>query len=219
MRNLSHAYRSQGGSALVISLIVLLIVTVFGLAAMQSSILQVKLSTSAKERNRVFAAAESALRVAEQRLVQQTPGFDDLHSLCTGSTCFTPDCTEGLCFGGEYELTDIKKIDCEAVHDGDVEEQLHIWEKHPSKTPAVAAKDFWNDTSNTIELSVAGLSNPVQYIIEFVCYVDSGAGDGTVAFDRDNDGLGLPLYRITSLAQANNGGSKVMLQSTFMAKL
>lgn len=212
-------YHNQHGSALIISLVVLLIVTVFGLAAMQSSILQVKLSTSTKERNRVFAGAETALRVAEIRLEQKTPTFDDLHNLCTGDTCFNSDCPEGRCFAGEYELTDTKKIDCEAVADGDTVEKLHIWERHASKDPAQAAKEFWEDDAKTSELTVAGLDAPVKYIIEFVCYVDSGAGDGTVSFDRDNDGLGLPLYRITSLAQSNTGGSKVMLQSTFMAKL
>lgn len=212
--------KKQNGSALVVSLIVLLIVTVFGLAAMQSSILQVKMATSTKERNRVFVAAESALRVAELRLQQDTPTFDDLHSGCTGANCFTSDCTNGLCFAGEYELTDIKKIDCEAVADGDTSEQTYIWEKHASLSQAAAAKEFWKSGSGKfLEMDVQGLQTPVKYIIEFVCYVDSGAGDGTVAFNRDNDGLGLPLYRITSLAEGDLGGSRIMLQSTFMATL
>lgn len=214
------ASSKQNGSALVVSLIVLLIVTTFGLAAMQSSILQVKMATSAKERNRVFVAAESALRVAELRLQQDTPTFDDLHSGCTGADCFTSDCANGLCFSGEYELTDIKKIDCEAVSDGAAKESVHIWERHSSLSKEAAAKAFWADGSGKyLEMSVQDLENPVKYIIEFVCYVDSGAGDGTVAFNRDNDGLGLPLYRISSFAQGDLGGSKIMLQSTFMATL
>lgn len=58
--------KSQNGSALFISLIMLLMLTVLGLTLMRGSILQEKMSGNAQSKNISFQDAESALRVAEK---------------------------------------------------------------------------------------------------------------------------------------------------------
>ncbi len=55
----------QTGSALIISLVFLLLLTVLGLSAMQSSTLQEKMAGNAAEKNRAFQLAEAALRAGE----------------------------------------------------------------------------------------------------------------------------------------------------------
>jgi len=67
----------QRGIALAIALIFLLILTIFGVTAMNSTVLEEKMAGNTKERNVAFQAAESALRVAENWINAQSamPGF------------------------------------------------------------------------------------------------------------------------------------------------
>lgn len=50
----------QGGAALIISLVILLVITVIGLASMNSSILQERMSANAQNARQAFFAAEAA---------------------------------------------------------------------------------------------------------------------------------------------------------------
>ncbi len=58
-------FRTQSGATLVIALVILLVLTILAVAVMQSSTLEEKLAGNYLERNRVFQAAESALRAGE----------------------------------------------------------------------------------------------------------------------------------------------------------
>jgi len=56
---------NQRGAVLVISLIMLMVLTVLGLTAMQTSILEEKMAGNFRDRHTAFEAAESALRGGE----------------------------------------------------------------------------------------------------------------------------------------------------------
>ena len=56
---------SQKGSALLVSLIMLLLITLVAVGGMQSSILQEKMTGNMRDRDLAFQAAEAALREAE----------------------------------------------------------------------------------------------------------------------------------------------------------
>lgn len=56
---------SQHGSALIISLIFLLLLTIIGVTAMQSSTMQERMAGNTRDRNLAFQSAEAALRGAE----------------------------------------------------------------------------------------------------------------------------------------------------------
>lgn len=80
-RAFSLRYRQQG-SALIIGLIVLLLLTILGLSAMQGSTMQERMSGNMKDRNSAFQASEAALREGErwveanhatQSIVDRTP--------------------------------------------------------------------------------------------------------------------------------------------------
>lgn len=58
----------QRGSALIISLIFLLLLTIIGVAAMQSATLQERMSGNTRDRGLAFQAGEAALRAAEDVL-------------------------------------------------------------------------------------------------------------------------------------------------------
>lgn len=64
---MTGAYR-QGGSALIISLVFLLLLTILGFGAMQGSLLQERMAGNARDVNIAFQAAEAALRAGEELL-------------------------------------------------------------------------------------------------------------------------------------------------------
>jgi len=62
--------KSESGSALIISLVFLLMLTMIGIASIQDSTLQERMSGNERDRNLAFQAAEAALRVGEDHLRQ-----------------------------------------------------------------------------------------------------------------------------------------------------
>lgn len=226
-----HCYRfgvcnlnKQGGSTLIVSLVLLLIVTTIGLASMQSTSLELKIASTTKERNTAYAAAEAALSEAEQSLRDGIIDIDrknfytscsggNCTSDCSGTGCFTESCQGGLCFAGNYNASMADETECEV---------------NPSSFSAsIAPQEFWKedsywtDTSSHFSVNVPGLNEPAKYIVEFMCFADSGRGGFTSRLRAANsktvnNNLGEPIFRITSLAQSNTGRSDVMLQSIFM---
>jgi type IV pilus assembly protein PilX len=85
--------RTQRGAALIVSLILLVVMTLLGMAAMNSSILQGFMSSSQQEQTRRLAQAEDFLLDGEfevQRLVNDGVGV----AQCGGTSC----CPEGACY-------------------------------------------------------------------------------------------------------------------------
>lgn len=74
----------QQGAALVISLLILIIITIVGVSAMQSTVVEEKMAINANERNRAFQAAETALRHAEENFIMgllNTSNFNGANGL------------------------------------------------------------------------------------------------------------------------------------------
>jgi type IV pilus assembly protein PilX len=66
----------QRGAVLVIGLLLLVVMTVLGTAAMQSTGLQERMAGNARDRNLAFQAAEAALRDAEQFINSKVAPFE-----------------------------------------------------------------------------------------------------------------------------------------------
>lgn len=79
----------QTGAALIVGLVMLLVMTVLGVAAMQTSLLEEKMAGNYRDQNLAFQAAEAALRDAEADISSSGRIF--------GLTNFAADCTAGLC--------------------------------------------------------------------------------------------------------------------------
>ena len=87
------AKQTQRGAALIVSLILLLVMTLLGVAAMNSSILQGFMSASQQEQTRRLARAEDFLLEGEFEVEQLTVGGVGT-TLCGGSSC----CPAGTCY-------------------------------------------------------------------------------------------------------------------------
>ncbi len=77
--------KTQAGVVLVVSLIILLLLTIIGLSAMQTTALEERMAGNLRDKDLAFQVAESALRAAE--LSVQTIPLSSYTPLCTGGLC------------------------------------------------------------------------------------------------------------------------------------
>lgn len=68
MRKGSFGYSKQQGAVLLVALIMLLLLTILGAAAMRDTNLQERMAGNMRDHNLAFQAAEAALRFAEQEV-------------------------------------------------------------------------------------------------------------------------------------------------------
>ncbi len=80
----------QGGIALVVALILLVIMTLLGLGAMRSVTLEEKMAANTFDRSVSFQAAEAALRGAEDLLNVPAPPTPAAGSACVAGICGAP---------------------------------------------------------------------------------------------------------------------------------
>ncbi len=87
----------QQGAVLVVGLIMLLVMTLIGLSAMRSTILEEKMAGNFRDSNIAFQAAEAALRDGEKDVLCQ--GGCTRNPAISGLINFDASCTAGLCGG------------------------------------------------------------------------------------------------------------------------
>lgn len=79
--------RRQEGVALVVALILLVVVTLIGLAASRSTILQERMSANSYDRSLAFQRSESGLRAAETAITANWRIADLGGTDCSGAAC------------------------------------------------------------------------------------------------------------------------------------
>jgi type IV pilus assembly protein PilX len=87
----------QRGSALIVSLVMLLLLSLIGIAGMQTTILQDRMTGNLQDQELAFQAAEAALREAEDTLRNNPPAnFDNNNGLYRVGAANRPDWPEDL---------------------------------------------------------------------------------------------------------------------------
>lgn len=199
-------YAKQQGAALVISLILLAVVSVLAMSSSYRVNAELKAVGGIKERSVAFQAAEAALAIVEQQLANTPPPLEMLLSTCTGSGCYSASCKEGLCFSGEYLASDAQ-YECKAQSPSTSVKPIPVW-----RNPTL---DVWNQSALHKTLEVSTVNTKVKYIVEFMCYVRKNQTSQFNADTEDNKKNGVPLFRITAIAESDSGQAKVALQSTY----
>ncbi len=117
----------QTGSALIVSLVMLLLMTLVGLAGMQTTIMQERMSANLHDRELALQAAETALRDAENMIMSSPPtsfnnenGFYEVNSddrpdwgggtKTSASTIEYSGTLDGLASQPEYFVEDIASL-------------------------------------------------------------------------------------------------------------
>lgn len=81
-QSIAMSYGRERGATLIVALVLLLIMTLIGVAGMQDTTLQEKMVGNMRDRNLAFQAAEAALRGGERYLQAATlPGFTNTAGL------------------------------------------------------------------------------------------------------------------------------------------
>lgn len=80
----------QGGAALVVCLIILVLVTLMGLTTMKTSVLQEKISGGNSDKALAMQGAEMALRAVEGRLRMELTSTSDFVDGCSKGLCLPP---------------------------------------------------------------------------------------------------------------------------------
>jgi len=188
----------QKGSIIIISLIMMILLTIVGLTGIRISNLEERMSGNFRDHEIAFQAAEAALSQAEAFVENTTFSTTDFQSGCTGTQCFTADCTNGLCF-------DVANF--------------------PSSGPAASSctngsdKPWqnWNNWADSSKIRTAtslnGTKTNAKYMIEFRCFVvkdDTESNPSTSVFAQ-----WAYSFRITALATGGTDDSQVMLQTTY----
>ncbi|HMW71768.1 MAG TPA: PilX N-terminal domain-containing pilus assembly protein [Cellvibrionaceae bacterium] len=211
----------QSGAALVVSLVILAVVTLIGVAAMQNSSLELKLVASTKDRLTAFQAAEAALALYEDQIKQNPPSLDQLSNNCKDDAeCFV-NCAQaatnnGFCFQGSY-INGQGKASCNLSGNQAFDPVASIKADNYDK----------NSTKVTAIKTIVGniQTTPVKMLTEFLCFVekpdqargvrirpDAEENSSYISLDYTNSRL-VPLYRITAVADGDAQRSHVVVQT------
>lgn len=181
--------RQERGVALIVSMILLVLITMVGLASLRGVVLEEKMAANFYDRSLAFQAAEAGLRAGEAVAVAQasaTPRHAQALALAvpTSDTQCSSSCSGGLC-----------------------------------SAPGTHCEGRWNITSFTGWTTATGVTlntqagSAPQYFVEFLGNTFPCDPDASKLSDPAN--LACTRYRITARSQAGADRAEVMLQSVY----
>jgi type IV pilus assembly protein PilX len=168
------------------ALMFLLVLSVLGVAALNSTLMQEKMVSNTKDLNLAFQAAEAGLRDAE----------GDVTKNIGGGTIFSASCTNGLCTPPSTWATP-SSADISKVVD---------W-SDGGKTRAYGAY--------TAAPALADVAAQPAYVIEKLSSLPASPGSSVGIGIAPPSGGGA-AYRLTVLATGARPETRVILQSTFL---
>lgn len=202
--------QKQSGVVLVVCLILLLVVTVLGLASMSGTTSEMKMASAFRDRAVATEVAEEALVVAEKWLADNTLHQSNFVSTCSGAKCFSSACNSGLC--AFYKPSDpfVSSSDLAACKERMEPPETPVW----AWNGAPGQPNLWKDNTKSVQVTA---SNPAvtvkaRYIIEFMCYTNRNTYNDCEIGKNENCA---PQFRITAVAKGLTNNSVVMLQSMY----
>lgn len=181
----SHMIRNQG-SALVISLIILLMMTLIGITSMNTSVLEEKMAGNMHNRNQAFQAAESALRKGEAWIASQTVLPDVVTSGTSG-----------------IDIWDVKAAD------PDITNNLAWWEEPTRDASWWASDGEFSATSSSDPDWIDGVAAQPAYVIEELPPVPGSLEAGLPVDNKD-------IYlQVTARGVGGDAAAVVLLQTTY----
>ena len=182
----------QGGMSLFPALMFLLVLSVIGVSALNSTLMQEKMVSNTKDLNIAFQAAEATLRDAEA----------DVAKNITGGTVFTAACVHGLCTPPS-QWTPPTSADISKAIDWT---NTGLTRSYGAYSGAPALPDVAAQPQYVIEkLSVTASSQ-----------AGSSVGTGCGAPCSSTNAGGTTYYRLTALATGVRPETRVILQSTYL---
>ena len=207
MKTIPSFYFKTRGATLVVALIILSVMTVLGVATMQNSTLQERMASNSRQKLVADAAAESALREAENWLLSNITDEAKISSIF-----FT---ARNSGFYADRDLPYLVSISHTSVSNNidDIADDT-VWLKDETKSMSVKfLKNTWTD---------GDWSRTPRVVIEVLG--QDRIGDRTVAGSNSqniDDGIEMYrenpwVFRITAIGWSKNPDIYSVLQSTFI---
>lgn len=190
---------SQRGALIIVTLLILLVVSMLGMATMDTTGLEMQMSSNSRAQQQAFEAAEYTLSWVEDTIKPKDYFAPDmLENLSCGATCFDSNCTNGYCFNGTLP-NDPDPGDCKVMRNPPVP----VVENYASEA-------LWATGSGRHRtLAIPGTDITAKYIIEYWCYTTRY---DDVPYHKDNNST--RMFRITAYVVGEGGRARVMLRSS-----
>lgn len=186
--------RQQSGGTLIFGLVMLLALTILGLASIDSSNLELKMSGNALESSRVFHAAERA-RVAAEKVVA-----DAAEAIDAGTEQFI--CNSAAGYFADFTL----------VSDTVQAAKMYNCSAATNLIPDLRSYN-WNNSTSVASLD-AGDTSEGRYIIEYLGMRDIAPNREVASRDADTP-VTAYFFRISVRGSFSNG-AETYLRSFFM---
>ncbi len=209
------SFGSQRGAALIVGLIMLLLMTMVGVAGMRDTLLQEKMAGNMRDREMALQAAESALRAAEISLNGATaPAISNANGMYDLST--TPGATATQRMSGSTMVSEPKfwgsvwnwSTNGNYITYGTVGNTRQL----PMASAGLASQGILEQPKYVIEKLDSSLTSRGEYT--------TGGGSSTMVMEADlgsveDSATVVPDYRITARGVGATADAVVILQSTF----
>jgi len=191
MSNINYSGKQQG-AALAVSLIILTLMTVIGVTAVKSSVIENRIATNMYDKQMSFEAAEAALRDAEAWLKAQESSPD---------TAMDRDGTSTVTVWVKGFPTN--------THDG-VEEDKPMLKFSDDSIWEAYGENYGDANGLSASEKMPGLSAEPQFIVEQFTFIPDDMSAETLAAGR-----GEFYYRITARARGGSSTSETLLQTIY----
>jgi type IV pilus assembly protein PilX len=194
---------TQRGTSLIISLILMVVISMFGISAAQIAIEESKASRSDRDRQIAFQAAEAALMDAELDIENSPDSMKSRsHLFSKNSAVGFPGDGEAACGGGNGN---IYLGLCSHSADGDKPVWL-VANLAGDTSASVNVVTYGTFTGRSFQIGKGNLPCKLpQYIIELLVYNRQGENADQVSY----------FYRVTAIGFGAKDSTKVVLQSFY----
>ncbi|MFZ5506500.1 MAG: pilus assembly PilX family protein [Pseudomonadota bacterium] len=196
-----HPGARQRGATLLIALVMLVVMTLLGLASIRSTSMQERMGANLYDRSLAFQAVESALREAEARITINTAVTNSAGLYCP------PNGVPPSCAAPGPSATE-SATESETPS-ASTTTYIERW-KDPATTWA-SATTWWGSVDDDMKARLGGTSRQPQYIIEYMGMSEDGTGCG----QRGDTSCRGPRYRVTARMPPIDGLPNVVLQTNY----
>lgn len=153
-----RCFLAQRGSALIMGLIMLLVITMIGLTAMQTTTQQERMAGNLRDRNIAFQAAEAALRRGEEALLNRCieifegGGDFDVESNSDAERAFVDQAdTAAWTDANSHRFDDFNEVCDEAIEHTSIAQSADAPRYFVERQPAVAGPSLEAGVAKTVD--------------------------------------------------------------------
>jgi len=203
-----HLGARQRGATLLIALVMLVVMTLLGLASIRSTSMQERMGANLYDRSLAFQAVESALREAEAQITINTLVTNGAGFYCPANLnpLISPSGKLSCAAPGPSATESATESETPSAASATYVER---W-KDPATTWA-SATTWWGSVDDDMKARLGGVNRQPQYIIEYMGQSEDGTGCG----QSGNTNCRGPRYRVTARMPPLDGLPNVILQTNY----